>query len=108
MHAFGLGSAHRFSPCVGRVFVSLPNGLVAAGGGEPMQILGRFFTTSKRPPHFKTTSKRPFCDLFQNAHVAMRIAVACVTAMWCAKPSVGCEPPSGGAAGMAHLNSVLI
>ena len=73
------------------------------------QILGRFFTTSKRPPPFQNDLKTTFFfDLLQNAHVAMRIAVACVTAMWCAKPSDGCEPSSGGAAGTAHLNSVLI
>ena len=91
------------SPCVGRVFVSPPNDLVAAAGGEP-----KFWAAFSRPQnlstHFKTTSKRLLFDLSQNAHVAMRIAVACVTAMWCAKPSVGCKPPSGSAAGAARFS----
>ena len=62
-------------PCVGRVFVSPPNGLVAAGGGEP-----KLWAAFSRPQNDPTISKRPqndLCfDLFQNAHVALSIAVA--------------------------------
>ena len=49
------------------VWLTIPHPVVGLVVEGPTQKLGRIFATSKRPPNFKTTSKRPFFDLLTNA-----------------------------------------
>ena len=84
---FRVGQCSPIVPHVLGEFLSrLPTVWLLLEGASPN--FGPLFHDLKTTPPI---SKRPqndlFFDLLQNAHVAMRVAVACVTAMWCAKPS---------------------